>query len=65
MAVSSHRAHQHRVSALLEAIEERRERLELLKAAGVQPAGLRGLQRELEATAHRLGETVAGGGMAG
>jgi hypothetical protein len=54
------RAHQLRVEALLESIEERRWRVELLSAAGVQPAGLRGLRCEIEAAGTRLRETVAG-----
>ena len=65
MPASSRRAHQDRVAALLEALEERRGRIELLRAAGVRPAGLRDLQQEIDATAHGLGETVAGAGMAG
>jgi hypothetical protein len=52
------RAHQRRVEALLESIEERRGHLELLRAAGVQPAGLRDLHGEIEATRSRLRETV-------
>jgi len=54
------RAHQRRVEALLESIEERRRRVELLRAAGVQPAGLRGLRCEIEAARSRLREAVAG-----
>jgi len=60
VAVSPRREHQRRVAALLEALEERRRQVERLRAAGVQPAGLRDLHGEIEATRSRLGETVAG-----
>lgn len=60
VAISPRRAHQRRVTALLESLEERRWHVEVLRAAGVQPAGLRDLQREIDATRTRLDETVAG-----
>jgi hypothetical protein len=65
MPASSRRAHQDRVAGRHDPHAERRGRLELLRAAGVRPAGLRDLQQEIDTTARGLGETVAGAGMAG
>jgi hypothetical protein len=53
------RAHQQRVSALLDELEEQRRHLYRLKAAGARRAGMRGLKSDLESTRLRLLDTVA------
>jgi hypothetical protein len=55
---SARRAHQRRVTALLEEIEERRRRLAALAAAGARPAGLRDLKAELTAARRELAAAV-------
>jgi hypothetical protein len=53
------RAHQQRVTALLDELEAQRRRLYRLKAAGARRAGMRGLKSDLESTRLELLETVA------
>ncbi|HWJ32566.1 MAG TPA: hypothetical protein VNR59_09520 [Gaiellaceae bacterium] len=57
--VSSRRAHQLEVPALLDELEERRRQLHRLKAGGARRAGLHSLKLELEETRLRLLEAVA------
>jgi hypothetical protein len=45
---AARRAHQQTVAALLDAIEERRQRMTVLQAYGVRAAGLNELTRELD-----------------
>jgi hypothetical protein len=59
IASDSRRAHQQRVSALLDELEEQRRHLYRLKAAGARRAGMRELKSALESTRLRLLETVA------
>ncbi len=53
------------VTMLLEAIEERRQRLYLLRTAGVLPAGMRDLKEELGSLREELAHAVSSeGGLA-
>jgi hypothetical protein len=57
--VSSRRAHQLQVAALLDELEERRRHLHRLKAGGARMAGLRDQKSELEDARMRLLDAVA------
>ena len=59
VTVSSRRAHQLEVAALLDELEDRRRRLQRLKAGGARLAGLRDLKLELEETRLRLLDAVS------
>jgi hypothetical protein len=52
------RRHQQQVDALLDALEERRRRIYVLKAHGARPAGLRDLKAELQTIRTELAATV-------
>ena len=52
------RRHQQLVAALLDTIEERRQRLYVLQANGVRPAGMRELKAELRALRRELAAAV-------
>ena len=56
------RRHQRRIAALLDELEQRRQRLYLLQARGARPAGLRDLKAELQALRDELAATVDGAG---
>jgi hypothetical protein len=58
VTVSSRRAHQLQVAALLDELEERRRHLHRLKAGGARFAGLRDLKSDLEDTRLRLLDAV-------
>jgi hypothetical protein len=58
----SSRRHERRVAALLEELERRRQRLYVLQARGVRPAGLRDLKAELRAIRDELAAVVAAAG---
>jgi len=51
--------YQHHVDALLAELAERRERINVLKTWGVQPAGLHELKEELRAVRVELAATTA------
>jgi hypothetical protein len=59
VTVSSRRAYQLQVAALLDELEERRRHLHRLKAGGARGAGLRDLKSELEDARVRLLDAVA------
>jgi hypothetical protein len=52
------REHQRYVATLLDDLEERRRRLQVLQAYGVRPAGLRELKAELGTIRDRLAAAV-------
>ena len=54
------RRHQRRITALLDELEQRRQRLYLLQAGGARPAGLRDLKAELRALRDELAAAVDG-----
>lgn len=56
--MSARRRQQHRVAALLDEIAMRRQRLYVLKAYGVRPAGARTIKTELAAVRDELAEVV-------
>jgi hypothetical protein len=56
------RRHQRRIAALLDELEQRRQRLYLLQAGGARPAGLRDLKAELHALRDELAAAVDGAG---
>jgi hypothetical protein len=58
VTLTHRRAHQLQVAALLDELEERRRRLQRLKAGGARRAGLRDLKSELEAARLRLLDAV-------
>jgi hypothetical protein len=58
VSLDARRAHQQRVTALLDEIEERRRHLYRLKARGARRAGVRDLKHELESARLRLLDTV-------
>jgi hypothetical protein len=57
-AVDARHAHQQAVAALLDAIEERRQRLNVLQTYGVHSGGLSDLSQELEELRAELATTV-------
>ena len=58
MTTAARHAHQQTVAALLEAIEERRQRMDVLRTYGVRAAGLGDLARELDELRAELATTV-------
>ena len=52
------REHQRYVASLLDELEERRRRINVLQAGGARPAGLRDLKAELRAVRGRLAAVV-------
>ena len=59
-ALDARRAHQQAVAALLDAIEERRQRLNVLETYGVRSGRLGDLSQELEELRAELATTVGG-----
>jgi hypothetical protein len=57
--MTGRREHQQQVAALLDELEDRRRRLQRLKAGGARMAGLRDLKLELEETRLRLLDAVS------
>ncbi|HTS72435.1 MAG TPA: hypothetical protein VMG74_01830 [Gaiellaceae bacterium] len=57
-AAAPRRSHQARVTALLDAIEERRRRLYRAQANGLRPAAVRELKAELKGIRAALAETL-------
>jgi hypothetical protein len=60
-ASDARRAYQRRVDALLREIDRRRQQLYVLKAYGVQPAGMRERNAELQAVRDELAAVIAAG----
>jgi len=58
MTTGDRQAHQHLVVMLLDGIEERRHRINVLQAHGVRSAGLGELTRELDELRAELATTV-------
>jgi hypothetical protein len=56
------RGHERRVVALLDELEQRRQRLYVLQARGVRPGGLRDLKLELRVVRDELAAVVAAAG---
>ena len=52
------RSHQRHIAGLLDELEQRRQRLYVLRARGAQPAGLRDLKAELQAVRDELAAAV-------
>jgi len=58
---NTRREHQRYVASLLDELEERRRRINVLQAGGARPAGLRDLKAELRAVRSRLAAAVGTG----
>src|SRR6267378_4797009 len=59
---SQRRSHQRRIASLLDELEQRRQRLNVLQARGARPAGLRDLSAELHAVQEELAAAVDAAG---
>jgi hypothetical protein len=64
VTVSQRRSHQRRITALLDELEQRRQRIDVLQARGARPAGLRDLSAELNTVRKELAAVVDAAGSA-